>query len=408
MTVFKYNKNKLFCESLSILKITKKIKTPFYLYSNKLIVENYKNFVANFKKIRPLICFSVKANSNLSILKVLKSLGSGADVVSAGELLKVIKSGIKPKKIVFSGVGKSEEEIRLAIKNKILLINVESESEAILVNKISGQLRKRTSIGIRLNPDIKASTHRKISTGKSKDKFGLSRQNIISFCKKINNLKNINLDAISVHIGSQILNDFPFRKTLVVLSSIIKDANLKLKYVDLGGGFGIPYEAKDSKINLRNYSKLVYRFKKKYNCNIIFEPGRSIIGNSGVLVSKIQFIKKNKNKTFAVLDAGMNDFMRPALYEAKHNIKPLVKRKKIHKSNIEFVGPICETTCKFIEYRKFQKIYEKDLVAILDVGAYGYSLASNYNTKPLPEEIMVTKNKFKVIKKRQSLTELLK
>ena len=407
MSNIRYKKNNLFVENVSVKKLASKIVTPFYLYSEGNIVENYKSFLNNFKRSKPLICFSVKANSNIQILKILKKMGSGADVVSGGELLKAIKSGIKPSKIVFSGVGKTEDEIRLAIKKNILLINVESENEAILINKISGQLKKRTSIGVRLNPDINAPTHKKISTGKAEDKFGLSKTNLISFCLKMNKFRNLRLDAISVHIGSQILNENPFKKTLKVLEEIIKKTKIKFKFVDLGGGFGITYKKNDQKLNLKSYSELVEKFKKKYNCNIIFEPGRAIIGNTALLVAKVQYLKKGSNKTFAILNAGMNDFMRTALYDAVHNILPVIKNSKKNNGPLEFVGPICETTCKFIKYKKYQKINQSDHVAIADVGAYGASLSSNYNTKPLIAEIIINKSKKRIIRKKQNLKNLI-
>jgi len=407
MQHFKYSKKKLFIENTSVLNIVKKNKTPFYLYSEKQIKENYLNFAKIFSDTNPLICFATKANTNLTIMKMLGKLGSGADVVSGGELLKALKAGIKPKKIVFSGVGKTEEELKLAIKKKILLINVESESEAILINKIGKKINKIIPIGFRLNPNVDAKTHKKISTGKAENKFGVSIKNFSSFYKKIKNFKNLKIEALSVHIGSQILSDAPYKKTLNVLSELIRNLNIKLKYVDLGGGFGIKYNKQDKQINLNNYAKLVYNFKKRLNCNIIFEPGRSLVGNTGVLVSKIQYIKKGLNKNFIVIDAGMNDFMRPALYDADHDIVPLIKTSKKNKESIEFVGPICETSCRFIKYKKYQKIKEGDFVAITNVGAYGSSLSSNYNTKPLIAEILVNKNSFKIIRKKQDLFKLI-
>ena len=407
MSNIRYKNNILFIENVSVKRLASQYKSPFYLYSNNNIVENYRSFFNNFRKINPLICFSVKANSNVRILKILKKIGSGADVVSGGELQKVLKSGIKPNKIVFSGVGKTEDELRLAIKKRILLINVESENEAVLINKISGQLKRKTSIGIRLNPDINAPTHKKISTGKAEDKFGLSKKNLINFCLNINKFKNLRLDAISVHIGSQILSENPFKKTLKVLAEIISKTKMNFKFVDLGGGFGIAYKKGDKKIRLKSYSYLVEKFKKKYNCKIIFEPGRAIVGNAAILVAKIQYLKKGTNKTFAILNAGMNDFMRPALYDAKHNIIPVVKNNKKMRGSLEFVGPICETTCKFINYSKFQKVNQLDNVAIMDVGAYGASLSSNYNTKPLIAELLVNKSMTKIIRKRQDLKDLI-
>ena len=407
MQNLRYVGNNLFVEKLSIKNILKKNKTPFYIYSESQIAFNFLKFANTFKKTGPLICFAAKSNSNLNILRVLGKLGAGADVVSGGELLKALKAGIRPNKIVFSGVGKTEEELKIAINKKILLINCESESEAKLLNNLSKKLRKKVTIGFRLNPNDDAKTHKNISTGKAENKFGLSIKNFKVFLKTVKSFKNVKLEALSVHIGSQILNDTPFRKTLNVMSKLIKELKLNLKFVDLGGGFGINYTDKEKPINLSKYSKLVHNFSKKLNCKIIFEPGRSIIGNTGLLISKIQFIKKGANKNFIILDAGMNDFMRPALYEAFHKIIPISKKSSRMKGKIEFVGPICETTCKFGVYKNYPKINENEFVAITNVGAYGSSLSSNYNTRPLVAEILINKNKFRYIRKRQNLLKLI-
>jgi diaminopimelate decarboxylase len=407
MSHLKYSNTKLFVENTSIFNLTKENKTPFYVYSESQIRENYLKLAKSFKSTNPLICFATKANTNISIIKILGKLGAGADVVSGGELLKAIKGGIRPNKIVFSGVGKTEEELKLAINKKILLINIESESEARLINEIGRKDNKKISVGFRLNPDVDAKTNKKISTGKSENKFGISIKNFYAFYKNIKKFKNLNVDALSVHIGSQILSDTPYKKTLNVLLKVINNLKIQLKYIDLGGGFGISYEKKDKKINLNKYAKLVHDFKKKLNCNIIFEPGRSLVGNSGILVSKIQYIKKGPNKYFIILDAGMNDFMRPALYEAKHEIIPVNKISKKFSNALEFVGPICESTCKFTAYKNYQNINEGDFVAITNTGAYGSSLSSNYNTRPLIAEILITKNKFKIIRKRQNLLKLI-
>jgi len=407
MQNLRYVGKNLFVEKLSIKNILKKNKTPFYIYSENQIAFNFLRFANTFKKTNPLICFAAKSNSNLNILKILGRLGAGADVVSGGELLKALKAGIKPNKIVFSGVGKTGEELKIAINKKILLINCESESEAKLVNNLAKKLRKKVSIGFRLNPNVDAKTHKNISTGKAENKFGLSIKNFKVFLKTIKSLKNIKLDALSVHIGSQILNDTPFRKTLNVMSKLIEELKLNLKYVDLGGGFGINYTDKEKPINLSSYSKLVHNFSKKLNCKIIFEPGRSIIGNTGLLISKIQFIKKGANKNFIILDAGMNDFMRPALYEAFHKIIPISKKLSRMNGKIEFVGPICESTCKFGVYKNYPKVNENEFVAITNVGAYGSSLSSNYNTRPLIAEILINKNKLRYIRKKQNLLKLI-
>ena len=407
MQNLRYVGKNLFIEKLSINNIVKKNKTPFYLYSENQIINNYLKFTKSFKKTNPLVCFAAKSNSNVAILKILGKLGAGADVVSGGELLKALKAGIKASKIVFSGVGKTEDELKIAINKKILLINCESESEAKLVNKIAKKLKKKVSIGFRLNPNVDAKTHKNISTGKAENKFGLSIKSFKSFFKTLPIYKNIKLDALSVHIGSQILTDTPYKKTLNVMSKLIKDLELKLKFVDLGGGFGINYSGKDKPINLNKYSALVYNFSKKLNCKIIFEPGRSIVGDTGILLSKVQYMKNGAKKKFIILDAGMNDFMRPALYDAKHTIIPISKVKSKTKGLIEFVGPICESTCKFGIYKNYQKIKENDYVAITNVGAYGASLSSNYNTRPLVAEILVNKNKLRYIRKKQNLLKLI-
>ena len=407
MSNLKYVGKNLFIEKLSVANIAKKNGTPFYIYSENQIKENYIKFANTFKKIKPLVCFAAKSNSNLSILRSLGKLGAGTDVVSVGELIKALKAGIKANKIVFSGVGKTEEELKIAINKKILLINCESESEAKIINKIAKRSNKKVSIGFRLNPDIDAKTHKKISTGKANNKFGVSIKNFSVFFKEIKKLKNIKLEALSVHIGSQILTDVPYKRVLSVLSKLIKNLNLNLKYVDLGGGFGINYSKKDKPLNLKRYSNLVHSFSKKLNCKIIFEPGRSIVGNAGILVSKIQYIKNGTNKKFIILNTGMNDFMRPALYDAQHDIIPIIKVSKKIKGMIEFVGPVCESTCKFGQHKNYQKISENDFVAITNVGAYGASLSSNYNTRPLIAEILVNKNKFKFIRKKQNLLKLI-
>ena len=407
MSNIKYVGNNLFIEKLSIANIARKNKTPFYIYSENQIKENYIKFVDVFKKVKPLICFAVKSNSNLSILRSLGKLGAGMDVVSGGELLKALKAGINPNKIVFSGVGKNEEELKIAIKKKILLINCESESEAKLIDKIAKKSNKKVSIGFRLNPNIDAKTHKKISTGKANNKFGISIKNFSFFLKEIKKLKNINLEALSVHIGSQILTDAPYKRVLTVLSKLIKNLDLNLKYIDLGGGFGISYAKKDKPINLKKYSSLVYNLSKKLNCRIIFEPGRSIVGNSGILVSKIQYIKKGTNKKFIILDTGMNDFMRPALYGASHKMLPSIKKSINPKKTYEIVGPICESTDRFTTLKSFQVLKENDFIVICDVGAYGMSLSSNYNLRPKPIELLIKGSKIKIIRKRQKHKDLM-
>ena len=408
MNFIRFRSNSLCIENISALRLTKKYQTPFYCYSLAQLRNNFLRFNNIFKNIKPIICFSVKSNSNLTLLRELRKIGSGADVVSIGELLKAIKVGINSKKIVFSGVGKTEEEISKAVKKRILLINVESESEAILINKVSKKLSKKTSIGIRLNPNISGNTHKKISTGSKSEKFGLLYGDCINLCKKIQKMKNLKLEGLSVHIGSQITNIKPFKDMLSTLDKLIKRIKIDFKFIDLGGGMGISYSNKEKKLNLKKYSQLVEKFMKNKNAKIIFEPGRVIVGNAGLLISKILYIKKSADKKFIILDAGMNDLMRPALYNAKHQIIPLKKTNKRFAGNIEFVGPICESSDKFYNQKGFVKVKEGDYVSLTHVGAYGMSLSSNYNLRPTVAEVMVTGSNHKLIRKRQSLENLVK
>ena len=407
MNYIRLRKNNLSVENTSILKLAKKYKTPFYCYSLAQIKNNYYSLNNAFKNVKPIICFSVKSNSNLAILKELKKMGSGADVVSIGELLKAIKAGINPKKIVFSGVGKTEDEIRMAIKKRVLLINVESESEVNLINKVSKEISRKVSIGIRLNPNITGKTHQKISTGGKNEKFGLNDSDFIKLCKKIKKMKNLDLQGISVHIGSQITNVSPFKKVLSAINKTIIKTKINFNFIDLGGGMGISYSKREKQINLKQYAKLVNKFVKNKKTKIIFEPGRFIVGNTAILITKIIYIKKSNNKNFIILDAGMNNLMRPALYDAHHQIIPLKKTNKLFKGKLEFVGPVCESSDKFLSQKRFTQIKEGDYVGLANVGAYGMSLSSNYNTRPTIAEIMVSGSKHKIIRKRQSLENLV-
>ena len=403
----KYINKKLVIEKISIENIAKKYGTPTYSYSYNQLRTNINNFKKNFKSFSPLICFSVKSNSNVNLIKEIKKFGLGADVVSIGELMTAIKAGINPKKIVFSGVGKTSNEIIYAIEKKILLINAESKSEIKEINRIAKLKKKKIKIGIRLNPNTDAKTLSQISTGKKENKFGVDEKTFIDLVKYCKNSRNILLSCLSVHIGSQILNHKPYERMLKVIDKIINKTNYKFEFIDLGGGMGISYNDKNKKLNYKKYNFAIKRFLKKHKSKIIFEPGRSIIGNTGTLISKIIYIKETKNKNFIILDAAMNDLMRPALYGATHKILPSKKIGKQNKKNYEFVGPICESTDKFITLKKFQKLKEKDIIAICDVGAYGMSLSSNYNLRLKPLELIIKKSKIRVIKKRQKYKDLI-
>ena len=403
----KYKNKQLTTENINFQSLAKKFGTPAYCYSYSKLEENINNFKENFKSFSPLICFSVKSNTNLNIIKEIKKFGLGADVVSKGELMLALKAGVNPSKIVFSGVGKTSEEISFAIEKKILLINAESKSEIKEINKIAKRKKKIVQVGIRLNPNTDAKTLKQISTGKSENKFGVNSKKFYELIKYCKNSKNISLQCLSVHIGSQILDYKPYERMLKAVSNIINKTKYKFKFVDLGGGMGISYSDKIKKLNYKKYNSAIRNFLKKHDTKIIFEPGRSIIGNTGTLISKIIYIKDGGAKKFVILDAAMNDLMRPALYGAVHKILPVNKSKNVSKNIYEFVGPICESTDKFVTLKKFQKLKEKDFIAICDVGAYGMSLSSNYNLRPKPVELLIKGKTIKIIKNRQKHTDLI-
>ena len=403
----KYIDNKLKIEKINVQDIAKKYGTPTYCYSYARLKKNINNFQKNFRSFSPLICFAVKSNTNVNLIREIKKFGLGADVVSKGELMMALKAGVSPKKIVFSGVGKSSEEINFAVEKKILLINAESESEIREIDRVAKIKKRKVKIGIRLNPNTDAKTLSQISTGKKENKFGVNEKTffkLVNFCKSS---KNIDLKCLSVHIGSQILDYKPYEKMLKVIDRIIHKINHKFEFIDLGGGMGISYKYEDKKLNYSKYSEIIKKFLKKHKSKIIFEPGRSIIGDTGILISKIIYIKKNESKNFIILDAAMNDLMRPALYGAHHKILPSTKSKKKSNKTYEFVGPICESTDKFNTLKNFQELKEKDLITICDVGAYGMSLSSNYNVRLKPSEILIKGSKIKIIRKKQKYKDLM-
>ena len=403
----KYINKKLIIEKVSVESIAKKYGTPSYCYSYDRLKKNIINFKKSFKPFSPLICFAIKSNTNLYLIREIKKLGLGADVVSMGELMIAIKAGINPQKIVFSGVGKTSSEIAYAIDKKILLINAESKSEIEEINRIAKLKKKKVQIGIRLNPNTDAKTLSQISTGKKENKFGVNEKTFLKLFEYCKNSKNINLRCLSVHIGSQILNHKPYEKMLNVIAKIINKTRHKFEFIDLGGGMGISYDNSGKILNYKKYSLAIQKFLKNYKSKIIFEPGRSIVGNTGTLISRVIYIKDSERKKFIILDAAMNDLIRPALYGAQHKILPSIKTNKNSKKTYEFVGPICESTDKFIALKKFQQLREKDIIVMCDVGAYGMSLASNYNLRTKPIEILIKGSKIKIIKKRQKHKDLI-
>lgn len=408
MSYFEYRGESLFSESIEIEKIANQIETPFYCYSVNAIRQNIFNFKSEIHGINEKICFSLKANSNLSILKVIKDEGFGADVVSIGEFKKSLKAGISPNDIVFSGVGKSNEEIEFAIREGCFQINAESISEIKRINEISQNLNCIQSIGIRINPNIKPDTHSKITTGSLENKFGIPINEVKEIYSRLNLFENININGIAFHIGSQIMDLGPFEKACKIAKELIDEIEtngVSVKTVDVGGGIGI---STSKKFKFDEYFALIKKYLVNPKRTIIFEPGRSILGNAGIIVSKVIYIKESKNKNFIIIDAGMNNFMRPSLYDAVHPIIPLLKNDTTNNIPTDIVGPICESSDKFLNLDKFQNINEGDFIAITDVGAYGFSMSSNYNVRPRIEEILIDGDKFYTINKKEEFIQMIK
>ena len=408
--MYSYKNKNLHCENINLIELSKKVGSPFYCYSSKILESKYSELTDAFKEEDLLVCFSLKANSNQSIIKTFSSLGSGADVVSIGELKRALKSKIPPNKIVFSGVGKNTDEIIFAIKNTILMINVESISELKQISTQAANLNMIAPISLRVNPDIEAGGNEKISTGKKQDKFGISIKEAIDVYELASNLDNIEIKGIDVHIGSQINDLEPFEKTfnsIVETITKLKDKNINIDIIDIGGGIGINY-TDEKALNIKDYAALVSKKLGSLNKKIIIEPGRFLTAESGILVTKIIYIKENESKKFIIVDAAMNDFIRPSLYGSLHNALPIIENDKERPiESYDVVGPICETGDFFIKDFKASQLLERDLLAITNVGAYGSVLSSNYNSRPSIAEIIIKDDSYSVIKKRQDIEEMI-
>ena len=408
--MYSYKNKNLHCENINLIELSKKVGSPFYCYSSKILESKYSELTDAFKEEDLLVCFSLKANSNQSIIKTFSSLGSGADVVSIGELKRALKAKIPPNKIVFSGVGKNTDEIIFAIKNKILMINVESISELKQISTQAANLNMIAPISLRVNPDIEAGGNEKISTGKKQDKFGISIKEAIDVYELASNLDNIEIKGIDVHIGSQINDLEPFEKTfnsIVETITKLKDKNIDIDIIDIGGGIGINY-TDEKALNIKDYAALVSKKLGSLNKKIIIEPGRFLTAESGILVTKIIYIKENESKKFIIVDAAMNDFIRPSLYGSLHNALPIIEDDKERPiESYDVVGPICETGDFFIKDFKTSQLLERDLIAITNVGAYGSVLSSNYNSRPSIAEIIIKDDSYSVIKKRQDIEEMI-
>ncbi|MBM4053263.1 MAG: diaminopimelate decarboxylase [Planctomycetes bacterium] len=423
MNDFHYKQNTLFCEGVKISDIVSETGTPVYIYSKNAILSRFNDLRTAFQEVDTTICFSVKSNSNLSICKVLADAGSGFDVVSGGELFRALKAGGKPSKIVFAGVGKTDKEIRYALENDIFMFNAESIAEIEHINAVAGKMKKTAKVALRINPDIDAKTHAKTTTGKKENKFGIDLTVAETIIEKSKTYKNVNICGLHVHLGSPIYSVDPYVNALKKITVFIqkcRKAGMNIQYLNIGGGYCISYTGEEV-IKPKDYSAKILPFVKEMQCQVITEPGRFIVGNSGILVTSVIYNKQNSHgKKFVICDAAMNDLLRPALYDAFHRIWPVKTNITMSDTEtpgtgevkkgmevVDIVGPVCESSDVFAKDRAIPQVDEGDLLAIFSAGAYGFAMSSSYNSRPRPCEILVDKDKYFVIRKRETYEDLI-
>ena len=406
---FIYKSNELYCEKLRVSDIIKKVGTPAYIYSHKTFVDHIEKIKKAFRAVKPIICYSMKANSNLAILKTIVKRGAGLDIVSSGELYRAKRVECDARKIVFAGVGKSEAEIEDALRYGILLFNVESEAELEMIDKVAKRRHQKARVSLRVNPGVDPHTHDHIATGKSESKFGMDFQTARAIFLKRAQYTGLHLSAIHVHIGSQIISGDPFVEAFQKVLGFIDElerAKVRLDYLNLGGGLGAVYNDESPQTADQFAARILPLFQGR-RFRLIFEPGRFVAANGGILVSRVLYIKGTDVKNFAIIDAGMNDLIRPSLYDAYHEILPVHKSEKTAQEVYDVVGPICESGDYFAKARKIQKLSAGDYVAIMSSGAYGFVMASNYNSRPRACEVLVKGNKFAVVRKRETFQSLV-
>jgi diaminopimelate decarboxylase len=410
MDYFHYIDNQLHCEEVPLSKIAQSVGTPFYCYSEQTLQRHIRVFQEAFAPISHLICYSVKANSNLAVLDSLVKEGAGFDIVSVGELERAKRVGCPGEKIVFSGVGKRRDEIQAALDYGILMFNVESKSELLRLNSIAGEMGKKAPIAIRVNPDVDPKTHPYISTGMRTNKFGIPYDQAVPLYLEAASLENIEVLGLDCHIGSQLTSLAPFvdaLKRVLTLEKELFASGIKLQYIDLGGGLGIPYEEEQVPPHPEHYAGVLLAELNSRNVTLILEPGRVISGNAGILVSKVEYIKQGETKKFIITDSGMNDLLRPALYEAYHSVQPVERRFGREESVCDVVGPICESGDYSARERLLPEFQEGELLAVRSAGAYGFVMSSNYNSRPRVAEVMVRKDKFAVVRQRETIEQLM-
>ncbi|MBI5559827.1 MAG: diaminopimelate decarboxylase [Deltaproteobacteria bacterium] len=411
MHFFNYRGNRFYAEGVPVERIAKEAGTPVFIYSQKTLKRHYRAFDGAFKGVRRLICYSVKANSNLSVLKTFAKMGSGFDIVSRGELFRVLKAGGDPSKVVFSGVGKRDDEIEYGIRKNILMFNVESAQELRAIDSIAKRLKKRVCVAIRVNPGVNPKTHPYIATGFKKNKFGIeAKEALKEYVYAKENLKNLSLTGVDCHIGSQITEIAPFidalKKTRNVVETLRREG-LDIRYLNMGGGLGITY-GDETPPHPSRYGKEVVMGTKGLDVTLIFEPGRNLAGNAGILVTKVLYTKKGTLKNFIVTDAAMNDLPRPSLYGSYHAIKPVVMPGGKKEITADIVGPVCESGDFLARDRDITEVKPGDLISVMSAGAYCFSMSSNYNSRPRAAEVMVLGRRFFVVREREVAEDLIK
>jgi diaminopimelate decarboxylase len=418
---FRYVRGRLHCEGASIEALAKQHGSPLYVYSSKTLSSHFNKLDRALAPLDHLICFAMKSNSNLGVMRTLADLGSGFDTVSGGEIQRAIAAGGNPRKCVFAGVGKTEEEITFALRKGIYSFNVESEPELTRINRIAGKLKKTAPVAIRVNPNVDAKTHKKITTGTYENKFGIAFEKIPGVYARATKLKNIKLLGLQMHIGSQLTQVKPFKEAVRKVTPLAAKLKAKhgIEFLSIGGGLGIMYEdalaSGDSKwwnrkeakniLTPEIYAAALVPLLEPLGLKVLLEPGRFISGNAGILVSRVEYVKRTGKKYFAIVDAAMNDLIRPAFYESYHEIIP-VKQSRNRPIATDVVGGICETGDTFCKNRLIPRIEEGDLVAMLSAGAYGFVMAGTYNTRPLPAEVLVAGKKAAIVRKRQKVKEI--
>jgi diaminopimelate decarboxylase len=405
--MIRYRNNKLYVENVPVDRIAESTGTPVYIYSKKQLLSNYRDYASAFANVDHLVCYALKANSNLSLLKLLAEQGSGADIVSGGELYLALKAGIHPQKIVFAGVGKTPAEVESALQNQILSIHAESEQELFVINEIARKLRLPAPISLRVNPDIHAKTHPYISTGLKKHKFGIPFTEAQTLYSIAAGLPHLRIQGIHMHLGSQIASIKPFReavKKAFQLMDHLQKLGIHLRHLDIGGGLAV--SSKNSQANPHRLASVLLPLLKGRELQLILEPGRSVVASAGILLTSVLYTKRNGRKRFVIVDAGMNDFIRPALYGANHPVVP-GKKNGGDRYRQDIVGPVCESGDFFAKDRELVQCFPGDLMAITEAGAYGYSMSSNYNSRLRPPEVLVNGSKFHVIRKRESYLDLI-